>query len=171
MIKTYHFVMVIAFILQSCSPKTTISFNSEYSWAASESAPIHLSFANTKEAPFYFILRRDSNYKDIRLHVFWQASNNDILYNSYETSLKFLIDNEQILTFNPIKAPKIIAYNIDKKGHEEEGVFSLSIEQFLLIAYANKVMVQLEGKNKTVIGNFNRWKTFRAFKNFAENCQ
>lgn len=148
---------------------TSSSYNSEFTWARSHSKPIHLSFADTKTTPFYFLLNRDSKQKDYKLTVRWSNSKKgDILYNGFDTTLKFLVDKSKILTFKPILRPKVVAFNLNSRTHEEEGVFSISEEEFREITYAKSITVELTGRHNTVVGSFNRRNTFKAFKEFIE---
>ncbi len=162
--------IIILLMLSGCyAIGTSSSYNSGFTWARSQSKPVYLSFADTKTTPFYFLLNRDSKQKDYKLTVRWSNSKKgDILYNGFDTTLKFLVDKLKILTFKPILRPKVVAYNINSRTHEEEGVFSISEEEFRAITYAKSVTVELTGRHNTVIGTFNRRNTFKAFKEFIE---
>jgi hypothetical protein len=158
-------------ILSGCySIETSSHYNKDLTRASSESKPIYLSFKETRDTYFYFLLSRDTNHDDYKLRVRWYSSKkSDVLFNGYDSTLKFLIDNEKILSFNPIKKPKIVAYNINSNGREEEGVFSLTRDEFYAIAYSREVSVELNGKNKIASGYFNRRNSFKAFREFIEN--
>jgi hypothetical protein len=93
----------------------------------------------------------------------------DLLFNGFATTLKFLVNNETIYTYTPIKRPKIVAYDLNSRGHEEEAVFSIGREEFIKIAYAKSVNAELTGRRNTMIGVFSRRNTIRAFREFAEN--
>ncbi|GAB4164252.1 MAG: hypothetical protein Tsb006_3810 [Rickettsiaceae bacterium] len=149
--------------------ETTSRYNSSFTWAKSQSKPIYLSFRDTKSTPFYFLLSKDSKQNDYKLTVRWRNSKaGDILFNGFDTTLKFLVNQSRIFTFKPISRPKIVAYNINSRSHEEEGIFAISPEQFKTIANAKNVTVEITGRNNTVSATFNNRNTFRAFRDFAE---
>jgi hypothetical protein len=90
-------------------------------------------------------------------------------FNGMKSTLRFIIDKERILTFTPIKEPKLVGYDINNNSLEEEAIYKLSREEIRELAFAKSVDVELQGKYKLVIGKFNKWHTFRAFKNFINN--
>lgn len=163
------FLILIA--LAGCYPVETSSrYNKDFTWAHSQSDPIYLSFRDTKNSPFYFMLSRDTNHKDYKLHVRWHSNNkNDLLFNGYDSTLKFLVNKEKIMSFNPVKKPKVVAFDLNTNGHDEEALFSLTKEEFLALAYAKEVNVELTGRYHSVNAYFNQRNTMRAFQNFAEN--
>ena len=162
---------ILPIILSGCySAETSSNYNHGFTWANSQSKPIYLSFKDTKQTPFYFLLSRDSLEQDYKLAVRWQSRRKgDILFKGHDTTLKFLVNNSKILTFKPIRRPKIVAYNLNSRGHEEEGVFSLTADEFIDIAYAKAVTVEITGRHNTVVGIFSRRNTMKAFRDFAEN--
>ena len=164
------FVTLIIALSGCYAIETTSSYNREFTWARSSSKPIYLSFKDTKSTPFYFLLSRDSKEKDYKLAVRWHSpTKGDLLFKGYDTTLKFLVDHSKILTFRPIKRPRIVAYNINSRGHEEEGVFSLSMDEFTEIAYAKSITAEITGRHNTVVGTFTRRNTIKAFREFAES--
>ena len=57
------------------------------------------------------MLKRDSKEMDYKLVVRWKSPRKgDLLFNGLDTTLKFLINNEQILTYKPIKRPQTLLY-------------------------------------------------------------
>ena len=127
-------------------------------------------FKKKGELPFYFMLNRDSKEVDYRLIVRWKSSKKgDLLFNGFKTTLKFLVDNEKIFSYKPVIRPRVVAYNLNSRGHEEEAIFSINREEFMKIAYAKSVSVELLGRNNTSIGYFSRRNTLKAFREFAEN--
>ena len=169
--KTFLPFLLTLLALSGCySFETNSHYNQNLTWAHSESKPIYLSFKKAKDTSFYFVLSRDTNHDDYKLRVRWHGSKKgDVLFNGYDSTLKFLLDNEKILTFNPIKKPKVVAYNINSSGREEEAVFSFTRDEFYAIAYSKEVIVELNGRHKTVTGYFNRRNSLKAFREFAEN--
>ena len=86
------------------------------------------------------------------------------------TTIKFMIDKEEIITLRPIKVAVFVGYNLENKTSEEEMTFAVSRADLEKLAYAKKtVTVELNGKYRTVNARFNKWSTFRAFKNFVNN--
>lgn len=162
--------LVTLLTLSGCYPiETSSHYNKDFTRANFESKPVYLSFKKPKDNSFYFILAKDTNSNDYKLRVRWYSYNkSDVLFNGYNSSLKFLIDNEKIISFNPIKKPKIVAYNINSKSREEEAVFSLTRDEFYSIAYSKEVTVELNGKNKIATGYFNSRNSFKAFREFIE---
>ncbi len=167
---TRFLVFVLLFILSGCySVETSSTHDREFSWGRSHSKPIYLSFKDTKTTPFYFMLSRDSKESDYKLLVRWKNSRKgDKLFNGYDTTLKFLVDKVKIYTFKPSVRPKIMSYNFNSTTHEEEGIFSISEEVFRESTYAKTVSVELNGRYNTVMADFNKRNTFKAFKEFLE---
>lgn len=162
---------ILLLALTSCySVETNSTYNQGFTWGRSTSKPVYLTFKRAKELPFYFLLNRNSREVDYKLIVRWKSPRKgDLLFNGLETTLKFLIDNEKIFTYKPIKRPRIVAYDLNSRGHEEEATFSISSEEFMKIAYAKSVSAELSGRNNSSIGYFSRRNTIRAFREFAEN--
>lgn len=162
---------LLSLILTSCySAETTSTYNSSFTWGRSNSKPIYLMFKKKGELPFYFMLNRDSKEVDYKLIVRWKSPRKgDLLFNGSKTTLKFLVDNEKIYSYQPATRPRVVAYNMNSKGHEEEAIFSINREEFMKIAYAKSVSVELLGRNNTSIGYFSRRNTLKAFREFAEN--
>jgi hypothetical protein len=165
------FFFTLSIILVSCySVETSSVYNNDFTWAKTQSKPIYLSFKDTRTTPFYFLLSNNTKQKDYRITVRWNnAKQNDVLFNGYDTTLKFLVDHSNIITLKPISRPKIVAYNINSHTREEEGIFALSKEQLEEICNAKSVTVELTGRNNTVSAAFNYRNTFRAFKEFYRN--
>jgi hypothetical protein len=162
---------VILIALCSCySVETTNVYNKDMTMAKSVSKPIYLTFADNKNASFYFLLSRDTKFLNYQLHVRWRSPERDnMIFNDKQSTLKFLVNGADILTFHPVKRPKVVSYNLDKKGHEEEGIFFLSESEMRKIAYAKNVSVELTGKHITVNARFNNRNTTKAFRDFVEN--
>ncbi len=168
--KIFLLILPIIMLAGCYSAETTSSYNRGFTWAKSESKPIYLSFKDTKSTPFYFLLSRDTKEQGYRLAVRWHSrKKGDMLFNSYDTTLKFLVDRSKILTFRPVKRPRVVAYNLNSRGHEEEGVFHLTSEEFMEIAYAKSVTAEITGRYNTVVGEFSRRNTIKAFREFAEH--
>lgn len=161
----------LSLMLTACySAETTSTYNFGFTWGRSESKPIYLMFKKKGELPFYFMLNRDSKEVDYRLIVRWKSpKKGDLLFNGFKTTLKFLVDNEKIFSYKPVIRPRVVAYNLNSRGHEEEAIFSINREEFMKIAYAKSVSVELLGRNNTSIGYFSRRNTLKAFREFAEN--
>lgn len=171
MLRSILLFIIIATSFCGCYPvETNNSYNYNFTWAQSSSKPIYLSFRDTKGTSFYFFLSRDSLDQDYKLRVRWKSMRKgDILFNGLNTTLKFLVNHERLLTLQPIARPKIVAYDLNSSGHEEEGIFSLKPEEFAQIAYAKNVTVELTGRNNSVMGTFNRRNTLKGFQDFAKN--
>jgi len=168
--KNLSLLIVLTFMISGCySIETTNNYNSDFTWGKSRSKPIYLSFRDTKSTPFYFMLSSDSKKQGYELAVRWTSrKKGDMLFNGYNTTLKFLVDKAKIFTFTPIKRPKIVSFDLNSRGHEEEAVFFLSSEEFREIAYAKSVTVELTGRRNTVMATFSRRNTIKAFRDFAE---
>jgi hypothetical protein len=168
--KATLFVLILLGLCACSEVETTNVYNRNLTMARSTSKPIYLSFSDNKNASFYFLLSRDTKFKDYQLHVRWHSpQRGELVFNDTASTLKFFVDGTKILTFHPVKRPRIVAYNLDKKGHEEEGIFLLSEEELRQIAYSKNVTAELTGKYVTVTGKFNRHNTMKAFRNFMEN--
>jgi hypothetical protein len=165
--KNLFCIILTSLLVSGCfAVDTTTIYNKSLTKADSESEPIYLGFHDNKHASFYFILKHKALAKEYFLHVRWISHNKDSLFDHVNTSMKFLVNNLEIITLHPIKTPRIIAYDLESNGHEEEAVFSLTYEQLSAIANAKAVEVELTGKYLIVVGHFNRIHTFKAFRNF-----
>ena len=169
--KNFIVFITVSLVLSGCySAETTSTYNQGFTWGRSASKPIYLTFKKAKTTPFYFMLKRDSKEMDYKLVVRWKSPRKgDLLFNGLDTTLKFLINNEQILTYKPIKRPRIVAYDLNILGHEEEAIFSIGCDDFMKIAYAKSVSAELVGRHNTMIGYFTRLNSIRAFREFVEN--
>lgn len=165
------FSIILTLSISGCySIETNTNYNRKNTWAHAESKPIHVKLQNGKHTPFYFLLSRNSNNMDYKLTVRWKnAGHGDILFNGFDTTLKFLIDKTKFITLHPVSRPKVIAFNLNNRTHEEEGIFILTPEQFKQLAFAKYVSIELTGRGNTVYAAFNLYHTSRAFKDFFEN--
>ena len=163
-------IVALVMSLSGCYPiDTTTVYNKSWTKAYSTSEPIYLSFRNNQHASFHFKLKHNAPSKEYLLYVYWDSPTNDILFNGVKSTLKFLINGFDLIMLQPVKAPKIIAYNLETKGHQEEAIFRLTYEQLNSIAKARSVEAELTGKYIAVIGYFNRIHTLKAFRNFTSN--
>lgn len=172
--KKYITTLVVAtFFLKGCYPiPVHTSYNQRLTKSTSESDRIFLTFSNTKSASFSFILLSTNNYgtpHDL-LKVRWTNPDRySSQFGGMNATLKFMIDKEEIITLKPIKKPVFVGYNLEDKSSEEEATFMISRSDLEKLAYAKNVTVELTGKHRVVNARFNKWSTFRAFKNFVEN--
>lgn len=168
----YIILAVTIFLLGGCDNVHT-SYNRSLTKSASESDRIHLTFADTKHAKFNFILL-STNYKGTKqdlLKVRWTNPDRYISQmDGMNTTIKFLIDKEEIIALKPLKNPIFVGYNMENKNSEEEITFAISRSDLEKLAYAKKgVTVELSGKYRVVNAKFNKWSTFRAFRNFVSS--
>ncbi len=165
------FFLIIISLLSGCYPVDTVSlFDDNIDYAESHSRPIYLTFRDNKDSSFYFLLSKESEESYYKLIVRWQNPNkSDLLFDGERTSLKFMVDRQNVYSFHPVKKTKVVSYDINSGGKEEEGVFEIPHAVFREIAYAKYISVQLKGRAKTVIGEFNRLNTKKAFRDFYEN--
>ncbi len=158
-------------LLSSCfAIETSREYNKDMTKGSSTSEPIYLSFVNTKDGSFYFILQKNINAEKYTMHVRWVCRKQEGQFNGTNSSLKFLVDSEDIISLFPALPPKVASYNIEDGSFEEDAMYSISLEDLKKITSAKKVIVELTGKyNKVIIGHFNKFHTFRAFKEFLVN--
>ena len=167
-------IIIASLLLTGCYPiPVHTNYNHSLTKSSSESDRIFLSFFNSKHAVFSFILISSNDHgvpRDL-LKVRWiNPDRYQSQFNGMNTTLKFMIDEEEIITLKPIKDAVFVAYNLEDKTSEEEMTFAVSRADLEKFAYAKKsVTVELNGKYRTVNGYFNKWSTFRAFKNFVNN--
>ena len=83
MTKNLPFLLMLIILAGCYSVETNSRYNKNFTWAHSQSQPIYLSFQDTKNTPFYFMLSRDTNQKDYKLHVRWHSNQkNDLLFSA-----------------------------------------------------------------------------------------
>jgi hypothetical protein len=170
-----HYILtsLLAIILTSCIDITTsTTYNRSLSSSSSESNKIPLSFSESKGSVFYFILvssNSDGTPQDL-LKVRWiNPDKNHRQFNGMKSALKFIIDNNKIITLTPIKEPILSGYDLNNNTREEEAIYNISREQIKEIAYAKTVEVELLGKNRVGLAKFNKWHSYRGFKDFLKN--
>ena len=172
MIKNFKilFFLLALTLISGCYPIDTVSiFDDNIDYAESYSRPIYLTFRDNKNSSFYFVLNKESEDPHYTLIVKWKNPNkSDLLFDGERTSLKFMVDRKNVYTFHPVRKTKVVAYDINSGGKEEEGMFEIPHDVFRKIAYAKYVSVQLKGRSKAVIGEFNRFNTKKAFRDFYE---
>jgi hypothetical protein len=157
----------VSLLVSGCYPiNTTTNYDKAWTTKSSYSEPIHLSFKDSKHSPYYFLLRNDYSAGTYQLVVRWNSPDSDVLFNGTKSTLKFLIDDSEVLSFAPIKQTTIVSYNLDTKGHQEEAIFIVPYDDLHKIAYAKRVKTELTGKYAVVMGKFNKFHTFKAFRNF-----
>jgi hypothetical protein len=170
----YILSVIMVILLSSCMDiGTTTSYNSSFTSSSSESNKIPISFSGAnKGSVYYFILassNNDGNPHDL-LKVRWiNKDKSRKQFDGMKSVLKFIINKENIITLVPMKEPVLAGYNINDGTREEEGIYMISRDQIKEIAYAKTVEVELIGKNKIVVGKFNRWHSFRGFKSFLKD--
>jgi len=166
----YIFLIILALVLSSCfAIETTRTYNKSMTKGKSSSEPIYLSFVDSKNAIFYFLLERDMLSSEYILKVRWVSPDGTLQCKGTETSLSFFINNERLISLLPTKAPKIAAYRIDDSGLEEEICYLITKEQLDAIAHAKSASVELAGKYRIVVGKLNKFHSFRAMKDFLKN--
>ncbi len=164
------FLLITVSLLSSCyAIETTRTYNKSMTRGHSSSEPIYLSFVNSQHSSYYFLLERDITSSNYTLKVRWISPDHELQFKGTESSLKFFVNTEEIISVLPTKLPKIAAYRIDDGGLEEEACYTLSKEQLERIAYAKSVSVELTGKYKIVIGKLNKFHSFRAMRDFLKN--
>ncbi len=167
-------IIIASMLLVGCYPvPINTAYNHSLTKSNSESDRIFLTFDNTKHASFSFILLSTNDHgtpRDI-LKVRWTNPDRyQSQFNGLNTTIKFMIDKEEIITLKPIKTSVFVGYDLENKASEEEMTFAVSRADLEKLAYAKKtVTVELNGKYRTVNARFNKWSTFRAFKNFVSN--
>lgn len=165
------FIIILSFILSGCIDTHT-EYNKSMTFMYTRSGEIKISIPHKKSPPFYIILESEHNSKGNRdiLKVRWiNKSKNHILFDGIATTLKFIVDEDEIIVMHPRSMPRRIGYNINDGTNEEEAIFNISRDELKRLAYAKSVNVELKGKDLVVLGHFTKYHTFRAFKKFVEN--
>ncbi len=170
MMKQLLTLSILTLSLSACwYVETTKVYNRNLTKGESYSEPISLSFQDNKDASFYFLLARNIPTEQFMLKVRWVSPHHALQFQGKESTLKFLVNKEEILTLIPIAAPKIASYRVDEGGIEEEAIYTINRDQLTKLTQAKTVSVELTGKYKIVTGTFNRFHTFRAFRDFLKN--
>ena len=168
-----YIFLLLPILLTSCySIETNTVYNRSLTKSNSESDRIYLTFSNTKGSSFDFLLAvsNDKGEKSDILKVRWANPNGYVSqFNGMQSTIKFLIDEEEIIVLHPIKDPVFISYSLETGLTEEEILFKISRKDLERLAYAKTVKVELAGRDRIVNAKFNKWHTFRAFKNFVAN--
>lgn len=154
-------------ILTGCYPtNTTVSYSDNLLSGSAKSDGIMVRFADDKHAPFKFFLEKELSISSAILTVIWR---NPKPYNIFteESTLKFMVDREHIITLLPIKTPRRHAYLLDSGLTEEEATYRITHEELQLLANAKRIDVELTGKNIIVAGYLGRYNGLLALKNFV----
>lgn len=164
------FALYLMLNLSSCYTYETSSvFSSENRLGYSTSKPIFLSVPDTKQSTLYFILTRNMNTDDFFLKVRWVYKNGKRQFKKDKSTIRFLIDRDRIISADPIKPIRTMAYNIDKSTIEEEAVYKLTREDLTYLVNSKSVTVNLTGKYENKVAYFSKLHTYPAFKNFLIN--
>lgn len=164
----FRFWLILALgFLAACHPVgTNVNYDYNLSGGNARSKAIFLSFYNNQNAPFRFYLDKDFSKQEYRLTVRWQNPRPYLLFDRENSTLKFLINKDEMISLLPVKAPRIAAYLLDSGAREEEAEYHLTREQMGKIAFAKTVDVELKGHYIVVNGYLNKHSSLRAFKNF-----
>lgn len=163
-------IITISLILSSCwSYGTTTDYSDDFKIGYSVSEPIYLTIKNTEKNTVYFILERDINSDKFFLKLHWIYKNKKRQLKEKNNLLRFLVDNIEIVSLHSLQKTKIISYHIDPPALEEECIFTMTRSDLESLAKAKNVVVEIEGKYENKIASFNRFHTFKAFKNFLKN--
>lgn len=162
--------ILVCLMVSGCFPiDTTRVYNKSMTSGVSHSENIYLSFKDNKHASFYFLLERNLSSDQYILKVRWINSTRELHSKGMETSLRFLVDKEEIIRLMPCKPPKIASYRIDEGGIEEEICYCMTKNQLEEIANAKTASVELSGRYLFVVGILNKRHSFRAMKDFLHN--
>lgn len=169
----YLVVLLFTFMLSGCfNVDTSTNYNVSMTSMSVKSSVIHLSLRDRTAPPFYFILESfndDGNPKDI-LKVRWKNPNRSSkLFDGMNSHLRFNIDKQRFVVLKPRSMPRRIGYDVNNNSIEEEAIFNITRGQLTELAHAKSVDVELNSKHKVFIGRFNKWHTFRAFKDFIKD--
>lgn len=166
-------LLLISVMLSGCwMLDHTTDYNRSMTEMFSRSGEIKISIPYKKSPIFYFILSSELNGKEKRdvMKVRWINSHNGYnLFDGMKSTLRFVIDDGEVLSMHPRSMPSKIGYNLNNNTSEEEAIFNITRDQLKSLAYAKSVKVELTGKDITVSGHFTKYHTFRAFKKFVEN--
>ncbi len=164
------YLALIFLSLSSCfDTSTTRVYNRSMTRGFSSSAPIRLSFKDKSTVPFYLLLERTIPNDQYLLKVRWICYQNYKQFNGMNSTVKFLIDREEIVSLSPIKLPKTVSYNIEDKTTEEEAQYVITRAHLERIASAKSVTIELTGKYSISVGSLNKFQSFRAIKDFLLN--
>ena len=166
----YLLFITISFALSSCwSMHTELEYSDDLTTGNATSKPIYLSIKNTKNNKAYLLLERNINTDEFFIKLRWIFYKGGSQFKGKDTVLKFLIDKADIISMKPIKPIRIIAYHIYPKSVEEEAIYKISREDFTKLVDAKSVTLVIEGKREKKEAEFNKFHTFRAFKDFLKN--
>ncbi len=165
------YIILILLLNNSCS-KISIKQNlfqkkNELSYISN---PIKLNLEYKNNNSIYFILAKSNNLKKYHIYLRWDSkSKNDKLFNGINTTIKFIIDNDKILSLHPNKTPSIVKDDVScSNRYIEEIIVTLSAEDFISIAYANTVAVEIINNKKVMIGLLTEKKELLDFKEFLK---
>jgi hypothetical protein len=138
---------------------------------SARSEPIFLVHPNIETSSFYFILNRHftNDAQEYRLDVRWKSNDPRGNFALKNNSLKFLIDNFEIMSLEQISKPKFVGTDFNSGQLEEECSFQVTRKQLERLTSAKRVNVELTGRKKITTAKFNRLTTFRAFKQFLNH--
>lgn len=169
----YWIVLLLPFMLSGCfNVYTSTNYNVSMTSMSVKSSVIHLSVKDKTTPPFYFILEsfNDDGFPKDVLKVRWvNHDKRSRLFDGMNSFLRFEVDRSHFIVLKPRSLPRRMGYDVNKNAVEEEAIFNITREQLKDLAYAKSVEVELNSKHKVYMGKFNRWHTFRAFKDFLKN--
>lgn len=169
MLRSIIAILLISLQLCSCYPiETSRKYNREGTRGIAESKPIYLSF-HGKEANYYFLLTKPITKEDYILKVRWYSPYKEKQFAGKKSTLSFLLDNHEMISLEPFTNSKVISYNLEKGGFEEEVSYKLSRQKLDLIAKSKKVDLELVGRHEISTAKLNRYHSLRALRDFLKN--
>jgi hypothetical protein len=135
---------------------------------SASSLPINLIFSNRETETFHLILTKHfkNDVDKYAIKVRWRSLDpNGNFNNNYNNSLKFLINNSEIISPKQVSKPVFVGMDLNSDHVEEECNFEITRQELEQIASSKKAQIELKGK-KIVTAKFNRFFTYKAFKEF-----
>ena len=165
------FVLGLLTILsQGCQIKTDVVFSDALDSKFASSAPIKLSFKDTRGYSFYFLLKKSIERNKADEYVIAVRSLGENRNLDDNTKLNIVIDNKEFIELEPISKPETTGYDIEPYKIEEEMRYKISYNVLKKMSETNQVEMRIEGKVATVIGSFQKFHATKAVQNFLLNA-
>jgi hypothetical protein len=154
-------------MISSCYQIQTEVLVKDDSELSASSMPILLSSLDHGSPEFYFLLTKQfkNGIEEYKVNVRWKSTNSAGNFDDKNTTLKFLVNNLDIIDLKQSRKPVFIGFDLNSEQSEFECSFDITRQELEQLSRSKRVIVELRGKI-IATAKFNGFGTRRAFKDF-----
>ena len=161
--------IIFCLFLTSCYEiHTESTFSADLKQGYSISKPIYLKIKDTDESRMYLMLEKNIHEDEFFMKLRWEAKNSKKNLLARHTTINFILDNQVLISENPIKDTRVVSYSLDKGTITEEAVFKFTREDLDAIASSKEVIIDVITKSETKRASFTKLHSHKAFRDFLK---